>query len=58
MGLLGKTLDIICGEYSKEAIDSKIVSLMAQKRSTKDRNLKNQLQNQIDNLRVKKRYMK
>ena len=58
MGLLGTALDLFCGEYSKEAIDRKIVNLMAQKRNTKDRDIKNHLQNQIDALRLKKKYMK
>jgi len=58
MGLLGGILNVICGESTKEDIDYKIASLMAQKRNCKEQYQKNYIQSQIDSLRVKKRYMK
>jgi hypothetical protein len=58
MGLLGKVLDVVCGESTKKDIDYKINSLMDAKRRTKDAYQKAYYQSQIDALRTKKKYMK
>lgn len=58
MGLLGKVLDVVCGESTKKDIDYKINSLMDAKRRTKDAYQKSYYQSQIDALRTKKKYMK
>ena len=58
MGLLAKVMDVVCGESTKKDIDYKINSLMDQKRRTKDAYQKAYIQNQIDSLRTKKKYMK
>lgn len=58
MGLLGKVLDVVVGESTKEDIDRKINYLMSCKRDTKDASRKAYFQSQIDSLRTKKKYMK
>ena len=58
MGLLAKVMDVVCGESTKKDIDYKINSLMDRKRRTKDAYQKAYIQNQIDSLRTKKKYMK
>lgn len=58
MGLLGKVMDVIVGESTKEDIDRKINYLMSCKRDTKSASQKAYYQSQIDSLRTKKKYMK
>lgn len=58
MGLLAKVMDVVCGESTKKDIDYKINSLMDQKRRANDAYRKAYIQNQIDSLRTKKKYMK
>ena len=60
MGLLGKIFNFAMdsGYTTKQAIDSKIADLMDKKRRTSDPNEKSDLQKRIDDLRVRKRYLK
>lgn len=60
MGLLGALFSGLgkLGEPTKESIDRDIARLMAQKRGATDSQTKNFYQNQIDQLRIKKRYLK
>lgn len=51
-------MDVVVGESTKKDIDYKINYLMAEKRRTKDAFQKAYIQNQIDSLRLKKKYMK
>lgn len=60
MGLLGKVFTSMLDSSlaTKEAVDRKIANLMDQKRRASDPDVKSDIQKRIDNLRVKKRYMK